>query len=72
MLDAASQPGPRNTCNKMFYHKLIHGFARAGSPDGACWVVERMVRSGMQPNAVTFNTVMDACAKAADPARAAF
>ncbi|CAK0807867.1 unnamed protein product, partial [Prorocentrum cordatum] len=51
------------TSYKAFYHSLIHACGLLGSSRTAVWCSVQMVRMGMKPNIVTFNSLIDACAK---------
>mmetsp|Transcript_45344 Transcript_45344/g.144547 ORF Transcript_45344/g.144547 Transcript_45344/m.144547 type:complete len:522 (-) Transcript_45344:104-1669(-) len=45
------------------YNTLVKGYAQHNDFDGAAQVIERMRKRGLTPNAITFNSVMDAAVR---------
>mmetsp|Transcript_27990 Transcript_27990/g.63346 ORF Transcript_27990/g.63346 Transcript_27990/m.63346 type:complete len:589 (-) Transcript_27990:170-1936(-) len=48
---------------KPFFHQLIRMSAAQCSPEAACWCFEQMCESGVVPNLVSFNILLNACAQ---------
>jgi len=45
------------------YNTLIKGFAQHGDAEGAIKAIDRLCKRGLTPNAITFNTAMDAAVR---------
>merc|ERR1719150_3312323 len=45
------------------FNTLIKGYAQRGDVDGAFQAIVRMRQRGLAPNAITFNTTMDAAVR---------
>lgn len=52
------------------YNTLIKGYAQRGNFDGAAKVLQRLRERGLQGNAITFNTCMDAAVRSLQCSRA--
>jgi leucine-rich PPR motif-containing protein len=61
-LDSTVSRLARTSCTA-FSPSLIHNCGLLGSPRSAMWCGVRMLRMGLKPNIVTFNSLIDACAK---------
>eukprot|EP00408_Alexandrium_pacificum_P050510 CAMPEP_0171252814 /NCGR_PEP_ID=MMETSP0790-20130122/51366_1 /TAXON_ID=2925 /ORGANISM="Alexandrium catenella, Strain OF101" /LENGTH=280 /DNA_ID=CAMNT_0011720589 /DNA_START=96 /DNA_END=934 /DNA_ORIENTATION=+ len=65
-VDDLVKASKHQTSSKAFHHSLIHACSKMGSPAGAIWCALRMVRTGLKPNIVTFNALLDTAAKTGD------
>ncbi|KXN92293.1 hypothetical protein AN958_08524 [Leucoagaricus sp. SymC.cos] len=57
-MDRRARSGARSLINPYVFTILMSGFLRKGNKDEAMKVYEEMLRRGIQPTSVTFNTVL--------------
>lgn len=62
MMDSLSMEFKGQSC-KVIYHMLINSCSYHRSLPSAVWCVMAMVQRGLQPTIVTFNSVLNVCAK---------
>merc|ERR1719473_185502 len=63
LLAKVEDAGQRSVADVVSYNTLIKGYAHRSDAIGARHVLERIRRRGLRPNAITFNTFMDAAVR---------
>eukprot|EP00811_Abedinium_folium_P034157 NODE_7062_length_1613_cov_1.731494.p1 GENE.NODE_7062_length_1613_cov_1.731494~~NODE_7062_length_1613_cov_1.731494.p1 ORF type:complete len:469 (-),score=132.12 NODE_7062_length_1613_cov_1.731494:111-1517(-) len=67
---AEVEAGEHPALDVVSYNTVVKGYAQRGDVEGALQTMARMRRQGVHPNAITFNTAMDAAVRATNNVQA--